>query len=241
VPDSVCPGTGSAQVGARRADRAEVVAEAASSPGGPDELTAAVRAAQHGDEQAFVGLYRLVQPALLRYLRTLVGADAKDVASETWLQVARDLGSFKGTGDAFRGWVATIGRHRATDHLRHQRRRPARPAPAELLAELVADHDTAGEALQSVSTDAAIAMIAGLPRDQAEAVMLRVVMGLDATTAAKVLGKRSGAVRTAAYRGLRRLADLFDSDGPPGRGAHEPPLGKQGVTASGSQTLKAAP
>jgi RNA polymerase sigma-70 factor (ECF subfamily) len=36
--------------------------------------------------------------------------------------------------------------------------------------------------------------------------MLRAVIGLDAATAARVLGKRPGAVRTAAYRGLRTLA-----------------------------------
>jgi len=38
-------------------------------------------------------------------------------------------------------------------------------------------------------------------------VMLRVVLGLDAKAAGRVLGKRPGAVRTAAYRGLQRLAD----------------------------------
>ena len=34
--------------------------------------------------------------------------------------------------------------------------------------------------------------------------MLRVVMGLDAKSAGAVLGKRPGAVRSAAQRGLRR-------------------------------------
>ena len=46
-----------------------------------------------------------------------------------------------------------------------------------------------------------------LPRDQAEAVMLRVVAGLDVAQTAQVLGKRAGAVRVAAMRGLRRLAN----------------------------------
>jgi RNA polymerase sigma-70 factor (ECF subfamily) len=49
-------------------------------------------------------------------------------------------------------------------------------------------------------------MIASLPKDQAEAVMLRVVAGLDVAQTAQVLGKRPGAVRVAAMRGLRRLA-----------------------------------
>jgi RNA polymerase sigma-70 factor (ECF subfamily) len=61
--------------------------------------------------------------------------------------------------------------------------------------------------LEAMSTASAIRLVRTLPLDQAEAVMLRVVMGLDTASAARVLGKRAGAVRTAAYRGLRRLAE----------------------------------
>jgi RNA polymerase sigma-70 factor (ECF subfamily) len=64
--------------------------------------------------------------------------------------------------------------------------------------------------MEAVSTDAAIALIASLSRDRAEAVLLRVVMGLDAQTAGQVLGRRAGAVRTAARRGPRLLADLLE-------------------------------
>ncbi|HTW00386.1 MAG TPA: hypothetical protein VMF87_08790 [Streptosporangiaceae bacterium] len=41
--------------------------------------------------------------------------------------------------------------------------------------------------------------------------LLRAVIGLDAATAATVLGKRPGAVRTAAYRGLRTLARQLEN------------------------------
>ncbi|WP_433829037.1 RNA polymerase sigma factor [Actinoplanes sp. CA-015351] len=173
----------------------------------PEELDAVVRAAQTGDENAFRQLYRLQQPALLRYLRVLVGEDAEDVASEAWLQIARDLHSFRGDGDGFRGWTATIARHRAMDLLRAQRRRPQSAGPAdEYLKEIRADDDTADRALELVTTDAALALIATLPQEMAEAVMLRVVVGLDAKSTGKILGRRPGAVRTAAYRGLRLLA-----------------------------------
>ncbi len=81
------------------------------------------------------------------------------------------------------------------------------------MTDLASPDDTAGRALETLSTDAAIQLIAGLPRDQAEAVLLRVVIGLDAQTAGRVLGKRAGAVRTAAYRGLRRLAEQLGPGG----------------------------
>jgi RNA polymerase sigma-70 factor (ECF subfamily) len=197
----------------------------------PEDLDAAVSAAQSGDEEAFRRLYRAQQPALLRYLRVLVGDEAEDVASEAWLQIARDLGGFAGDWDGFRGWTATVARHRAMDSLRAQRRRPQFSAPAELFLDLVAREQTADQALDLVATDAAVALIASLPRDQAEAVMLRAVLGLDAKAAGKVLGKRAGAVRTAAYRGLRRLARQLEPDDPR-------PSPAKGVTTSPAPALK---
>ncbi len=188
-------------------------------PGVPD-LASAVADAQRGDPEAFRRLYRDTQPRLLRYLGALVGDDAEDVASEAWLQVARDLQNFHGDYDGFRGWVATIARHRAIDHLRRRGRRPPiTPVPVEELTDLTAADDTAACALDAVSTDAAVRLIATLPPDQAEAVLLRVVVGLDAESAGRVLGKRAGAVRTAAYRGLRTLAKRLEQAGdhpPPG-------------------------
>jgi RNA polymerase sigma-70 factor (ECF subfamily) len=65
-------------------------------------------------------------------------------------------------------------------------------------------------------------------------VLLRVIMGLDATTAALVLGKRAGAVRTASYRGLRRLAALLSEHEP--AGADREP--RRTVTATSTWTLK---
>jgi RNA polymerase sigma-70 factor (ECF subfamily) len=183
--------------------------------GGPPEQAGLIVAAQRGDEEAFRRLYGEVQPRLLRYLRTLVAGDAEDVAADVWLEIARGLPGFRGDVDGFRGWAATIARHRALDQLRRARRRPAADVPVEELAYLAADDDTAGGALDALSTDVAISLIATLPRDQAEAVMLRVVMGLSAHAAGQVLGKRPGAVRAAAHRGLRRLAEQFERPGRP--------------------------
>ncbi|MCM3920708.1 RNA polymerase sigma factor [Frankia sp. AiPs1] len=181
------------------------------------DLSSAVSGAQRGDEASFRLIYRTVQPGLLRYLRVLVGDDAEDVASEAWLQIARDLPTFRGDADGFRGWAATIARHRALDHLRRRGRRQREDVPVELVtAQLAGPDDTAGEALEAMSTEAALRLITGLPLDQAEAVLLRVVMGLEAKTAGRVLGKRAGAVRTAAHRGLRRLAEQLGAVEHPG-------------------------
>jgi RNA polymerase sigma-70 factor, ECF subfamily len=196
------------------------------------DLAELVRAAVDGDEAAFRSLYRDVQPGLLRYLRGLVGEDAEDVASEAWLQIARDMRSYRSEGGGFRGWAATIARNRALDHLRYRQRRPSVPAAVEHFADLAGFDDTESRAMEAVAMHSAIEWIATLPPDQAEAILLRVVVGLDAQTAADVLGKRAGAVRTAAYRGLRRLAEQLERDpeaglpsAAPGRSARSSFLG----------------
>ncbi|GEJ98225.1 RNA polymerase sigma factor [Streptomyces sp. NPDC003388] len=192
------------------------------------ELGAAVARAQDGDETAFAVAYRIVQPGLLGYLRGLVGEDAEDVASDAWLEIARDLGRFKGDGAGFRGWTATIARHRALDHLRRQRVRPRTAAVLEQdVLDLPGPHSTHDQALESISTQRALELVRALPRDQAEAVLLRVVVGLDGPSVARVLGKRPGAVRTAAYRGLKRLARQLGGPG----------AGDEGVTDDGPRTL----
>lgn len=177
------------------------------------ELGAAVERAQQGDEEAFAVAYRLVQPGLLGYVRGLVGEDGEDVASDAWLEISRDLGRFRGDGAGFRGWTATIARHRALDHLRRQKRRPRTALLEQDVLELPGGHDTAAAALEALSTEQALALIRQLPQEQAEAVLLRVVVGLDGPATARVLGKRAGAVRTSAYRGLKRLAERMTSAG----------------------------
>lgn len=195
------------------------------------DLSATVRAARGGNEAAFRLLYREVQPGLLRYLRGLVGGeDAEDLASETWLQIARDIRTFRDEGaGGFRGWAATIARHRALDHIRRMQRRPIAGLTADVLVDLPDRTDTAEQAITHAMTNATVELIATLPRDQAEAVLLRVVMGLDAQAVAEVMGKRPGAVRTAVWRGLRKLGERLDQNG-------ERQVTTSGVTPSGRPT-----
>jgi len=181
------------------------------------DLGRALDGARSGDEFAFRSIYRALQPGILRYVRGLVGEDAEDVASEAWAQVARDIGDFPGDADGFRRWVVTIARNRALDHLRRRRRRPPASVAAAFdeLEDRASDDDTEKRVLEAVATNAAVALIGSLPQEQAEAVLLRVVVGLDVASVAEILGKRPGAVRTATHRGLRRLADLLeDRNGP---------------------------
>jgi RNA polymerase sigma-70 factor, ECF subfamily len=175
-----------------------------------DVLAAAVR----GDEQAFATLWRELQPPLVRYLQVLAADAAEDLASETWMRVLGGLGGFRGDERAFRAWLFTVARHRAIDRWRRSARRPAEPVPVDALADRPAPDDPAATALEAITSRAAVALIASLPGDQAEVVMLRVVAGLDVAEVARIVGKRPGTVRVLSHRGLRRLAERLGLDVP---------------------------
>jgi RNA polymerase sigma-70 factor (ECF subfamily) len=177
-----------------------------------DRLSDALDRARAGDESGFLELWRGLQPRLLRYLRVQSGRGGEDVAAETWLQVVRDLSKFIGDIDDFRAWLFTIARHRAIDAARSAAARPL------LLVADVAEatgHEPRGstaaasaevEALERVSTQRALELVATLPPEQAEMVMLRVVAGLEVAVVAAIVGKTPGAVRVSVHRGLRALS-----------------------------------
>lgn len=176
-------------------------------PDTPDnaDLDGALVAAQRGDQRAFTLIYRAAQPGMFRYARMLVGAEAEEVCAESWLGIARDLSSFRGDFAAFKGWSAKIVRNRAIDWGRAKSRHATLPLAVTEEPEEPGVNDTADDAFERAATDQALALIASLPQDQAEAVFLRSVVGMDAAMAGSVLGKSAGAVRIAAHRGLREL------------------------------------
>jgi RNA polymerase sigma-70 factor, ECF subfamily len=174
----------------------------------PQVLSAAAR----GDEEAFGRLWHDLQPRVLRYFAVVSAAAAEDLASETWLGVVRGIERFRGSEPAFRAWVFTIARHVALDWRRRAAHRPTEDLAADGLLEQVAPDDPAAAAVEGFSTRAALGLVATLPADQAEAVVLRVVAGLEVDRVAAIMGKRPGTVRVLTHRGLRRLAERLGDD-----------------------------
>ncbi len=173
-----------------------------------EEFTGLLAAARGGSEAAFARLWRDANPALLRYLRVIAAGAEEDIAAETWVQVVRGLPAFRGDEQAWRAWLFTTARRRAIDLARRRSRRPEAPLDDLTVAQLPGTGDSAEAALENLSTAAAIALVSALPRLQAEVILLRVVAGLDTELVAQLLHKSPGAVRVAAHRGLRRLAEI---------------------------------
>ena len=166
-----------------------------------------LEAASAGDDASFAALWRDLNPPLVRYLRVLAPDAADDLASEAWASIAARLDRFVGDESSFRAWVFVTARRRTIDHFRRERRRPATPVDPETLRDaLVAARTPSDDVLDAFGTEAALAIVATLPADQAEVVMLRTIGGLDVQQVADVIGKRPGTVRVLAHRGLKNLA-----------------------------------
>jgi RNA polymerase sigma-70 factor (ECF subfamily) len=178
-----------------------------------DEFETVLRAAQGGSGEAFSRLWRDGNPALLRYLRVIMPEAAEDVAADTWVQVVRGLTAFRGDEQAWRAWLFTTARRRAIDERRRRSRRPVAPLAEVKPDRLPVCQDAADEAIEHLATGSVMALVAELPAMQAEVILLRVVAGLDNEAVARLTGRSPGAVRVAAHRGLRRLAQILAETG----------------------------
>jgi RNA polymerase sigma-70 factor (ECF subfamily) len=196
--DERAPATeGTARVldGPRSADTAHI-----------DPLDAVLRRAQSGHEGSFMDLWNTLQPPLLRYLRLRAPGHDEDVASETWLQVVKGIGQFPGDAADFRRWVFTLARNRSIDAARSRQRRPVLLLPGFADLPHLTSPSAEQQALQQLSTDQALAMLATLPAEHAEMLALRILADLDVATVAQITGRTPGAVRVICHRALKTLA-----------------------------------
>jgi RNA polymerase sigma-70 factor, ECF subfamily len=196
----------------------------------------ALAAAQRGDEEAFADIWRRFQPGLLRYLQVKAAPAADDLAADIWMRIIGALSSFEGDDQRFKAWLYTTARNRVTDWYRNGQRKVEYIEHSRLIA-MPATTDVEFEVEQRSVTDMAVSLISRLPPDQAEAVMLRVVAGLDVPRVASVMGRSSGSVRVLCHRGLRLLEQLLQE----GEQSAAPSDGLAGIAATpASSTLESA-
>lgn len=188
-------------------------------PAGQGEIGALVGRAVDGDAQATHDLLARVHPLALRYCRTRLNrlpGDARhfveDLAQEVCVAVLMALPRYKDTGRPFEAFVFAIAGHKVADLQRAAMRHPGSTAvPSDEMPERPDDSLGPEErALLSDDAEWAKKLLANLPENQRELLVLRVAVGLTAEETGQMLGMSPGAVRVAQHRALSRLRALAE-------------------------------
>jgi RNA polymerase sigma-70 factor (ECF subfamily) len=175
-----------------------------------DELVARAGA---GDEPAFEALVLRYQGRVYRLARRLTedDGDAQDALQETFLQVHRKLGSFRGES-RFSTWLYRVATNAALMQRRARARRPAEPldayaprfdangehaaTPEQLLAARSVDERLDRKRLAEKALDG----LARLPDLYREAFVLRDLEELETAEVALILGLEPATVRQRVHR-----------------------------------------
>lgn len=164
-----------------------------------------------GDDDAAGLLLSRLRPLLLRYCRARLGRSgrgshgtADDVAQEVCLAVITALPRYRDLGRPFTAFAFGIAAHKVADAHRAAARDPS--VPANVLPDL--PDEAAGPEAAAVATEnAALAhsLLAMLPHQQREVLVLRVAVGMSAQETGEALGMTAGAVRVTQHRALVKL------------------------------------
>src|SRR6185295_18332769 len=172
-------------------------------------IGALVRLAAEGDERATHDLLAHVHPLALRYCRTRLSrlpGDARhfvdDLAQEVCLAVLCALPRYRDQGRPFEAFVFAIASHKVADLQRAAMRGPGSTAvPSDEMPERPDDSLGPEErALLSSDAEWAKKLLANLPENQRELLLLRIAVGLTAEETGQMLGMSPGAVRVAQHR-----------------------------------------
>jgi RNA polymerase sigma-70 factor (ECF subfamily) len=167
---------------------------------GVSEDDGLVRAAAAGDRGAFGELYvryaRLVHGILLARVPP---AEADDLVQDVFLSAMRHLRGLR-TASAFRGWLASIARNRATDYFREAR--PLTPFDEKRTPDMGA-RDSGLDALEVLD------LIRRLPEAYREPMILRLVEGMTGPEIAQQTGLTPDSVRVNLCRGTKMLRELL--------------------------------
>ena len=165
--------------------------------------------AVRGHPAAIDTLLRQIRPMVVRYCRSRLGRisghyhAADDVAQEVCIAVLSALPRYQDMGRPFVSFVFGIASHKVADAMRSAARLAI---PTEYLPDGPDDRPGPEEtAVAYLEAERARALLARLPSNQQELLVLRVLSGLSAEETGHALGMSAGAVRVAQHRALARL------------------------------------
>ncbi|MFZ2963182.1 MAG: sigma-70 family RNA polymerase sigma factor [Rhodoglobus sp.] len=165
-------------------------------------------AAQRGAAWACTTIWVSYAPAVSAFLVARGSREPEDLTSEVFLTLFERLDSFTGGERELRTFVFSLAYRRLVDELRSRSRRGE-------MVEWTQESDprstpsAEAEAITRLGDARARALLDGLPDQQRDVMVLRIVADLTVEQVALVLGKRPGAVKALQQRALANLRKSF--------------------------------
>jgi RNA polymerase sigma-70 factor, ECF subfamily len=162
-----------------------------------------------GQPAAIESLLQQVRPMVVRYCRARMARfsgqcqSADDVAQEVCIALVSALPRYRDMGRPFASFVYGIASHKVADAMRSA---ASQAIPTQDLPDGPDDGPGPEEtAVAYLEAERVRALLARLPVQQRELLVLRVIAGLSAQETGEELGMSAGAVRVAQHRALARL------------------------------------
>ncbi len=154
---------------------------------------------------AFALLYERYFPRIYAYCLRRVGSneEAEDLTSLVFTRALTSIGSYR--GGSVVAWLFRIAHNAVANHLRD--RRPQ--LPLDTASHPVSGEDLSAGIVRDEEQEHLARLLAALPDDQREILVLRLVGELTAREIGAVIGKREGAVRVALHRIVRGLRAAY--------------------------------
>ncbi len=166
------------------------------------ELADLVRAAQRGDRVATAELYarfhRAVHAVVLAHARY---ADAADLVQDVFVAALRSLADVEDAA-AFPGWLMSIARNTAIDHLRKRARQAGQRHTLTAISSTTA---VAENSSPSADANRVLQALLTLPDAYRETLIMRLLEDLTGPEIAERTGLAPGSVRVNLHRGMELL------------------------------------
>lgn len=177
-------------------------------------LEDALPAAQSGQPWALRALYDELAPRVHGYLQTRGAREPEDLTSEVFLTVFSRLATVTGGAAGLRTLVFSVAHARLVDDLRRRSRR-GDAVSYETWHDDRMTASTEDEAVDRVRTAEVRALLDGLPADQRDVLLMRIVGDLSLEQTAQAIGRSTGAVKQLQRRGLLALRGTLLAAGHP--------------------------
>ena len=167
-----------------------------------------IQAIASGDKNAFAGFYDATvgQVYALALRVTRRSAEAEEVVSEVYLQVWRRADSYDASRGSPRGWLLTMCRSRALDHLRRRDRAESHPEPEQIRPDQFQHDEDPQNLMLAVERDSAVhAALVELSPLQRQLLAFAFFRGLTHQEIATQIEMPLGTVKTHIRKALRTL------------------------------------